>query len=48
MSISVRRPQIVALGHKLAAGPIQGYVFGQFGHFVGSPYGMARIASQVE
>jgi hypothetical protein len=46
--IGAQAAQIVALRHNLAAEPIQGYVFGQFGHFVGSPYGTARIASQVE
>src|SRR3984885_12515414 len=48
VDIGAQAAQIVALGHKLAAEPIQGYVFGQFGHYVGSPYGMARIASQIE
>src|ERR1700677_1976559 len=31
--IGAQGAQIVALGHELAAEPIQGYVFGRFGHF---------------
>src|ERR1700678_3463039 len=46
--IGAQGAQIVALGHELAAQPIQGYVFGRFGHFLGSPLVWPESATQVE